>query len=151
MYFIKILMSAISLIFINFILTNKIKRIEDKLNNNSYKLNFKRLAKKYIESLGYDVFLQEDMENIIIYDRSELILICCKDVSKEDKKVNTSYIMRFISDISLKSASRGIFIYNGQISKEIKTILKDNKNFNFHVELISEQEILSKINKGVLS
>ncbi|MDO4535015.1 MAG: restriction endonuclease [Clostridium perfringens] len=152
MSFVKLLMIIISLIFINSILTNKIKKIERKINNdNSYKLDFRRLAKKYIESLGYDVFLQEDIENITIYNNEELVLICCKDLRKEDKKANKNYIMRFISDIALKSASKGILIYNGEISKEIKNILKDNKNFDFYIELISEEEILAKINKGVLS
>lgn len=156
MSFLKLLTSIILLISINFILSNKIKKIEEKINSrNSYddnnkKLNFKRLAKKYIENLVC-VHLQEDVDNITIDNNDEIILICCKDLSKEDKRVHKDYIMRFISNMALKSASKGIFIYSGEISKDIKSILKDNKNFDFYIELINEKEILSKINKSILN
>lgn len=156
MSFFKLLTIIILLISINFILNNKIEAVEKKINNrNSYdddnkKLNFKRLAKKYIENLGY-TSLEEDIDNITIDNNDEVILICYRDLRKEEKIVHKDYIMKFISRMALKSASKGIFIYSGEISKDIKSILKDNKNFNFYIELINEKEILSKINKGILS
>lgn len=156
MSFFKLLIIIILLMCVNFILNNKIKRVEKKITdsiNYSYdnkELNFKRLARKYIENLGY-VFVQESMDNITIDNNNELILICCKDLNKEEKRVHKEYIMRFISHMVLKSASKGIFIYSGEISKDIKSMVEDNKNFGFNIELVNEKEILSKINKGILS
>lgn len=154
MSFIKILTTIIILIIINLLL-NKIIRILDKKKNNKIynhknKLNFEKLARKYIENLGYNVFLQDDTGNINIYEGENLILICCKNLNIQDGDLSKKNIVSFISNISLNNASKGIFIYNGKLPNDIENIIKENKKLDFAIEFINKEKILSNINSSIL-
>ena len=155
MSFFNLIILIILLIVINSLITKGIKKLENKVDGNeeyyeSNKLSFKRLAKKYIENLGYGDFIEDNIENITIYEDSKITLIWCKDLSKENTRKSKNYIMEFISNMVLKSASEGIFIYNGELPQDIAEVIKENKNFNFNIEFINEEKILSSISKNVL-
>lgn len=153
MSFIKILMVIIILIIINLLLNKIIKILDKKKNKKIYKenkkLNFEILAKKYIENLGYNDFLQDNMDNINICEKENLILVCYKDLNNEDIKLKRKLIMAFVSKVFSKKASKGIFIYDGKIPNDIENIINKNKSLDFTIEFINKEKILLNINSSI--
>ncbi len=150
MCFFKLIITILLLVFINSLLNKVIKILKKKENNKKYsesnnKLNSQILVKKYIETFGKNIFFQDDMENISVHEDKKITLICYKDLREENEKINKNYIMAFISNISLERASKGVFIYNGKLPKDIEDIINKSKNLNFTIEFIDKAKILSNI------
>lgn len=155
MSFLKILIAILLLVLINLTLDRVIKVLEKNndnkvYNKNSNKLSFNILAKRYIETLGVNVLFQGDIEDISINQDKNLILICCKDLSKEEERIKKRVIMSFISKVYLRKASKGIVIYNGDIPRDIEDTIQQNKSLNLNIEFINKKKILSNINSSVL-
>lgn len=134
---------------LNRVLKNTEKIKSKKINNFNLYSNedFHMLVKRYINSLGYSNLVEKQKGEMMVYNNEGVALIGYRQVEKLDEDISKDEIMNFVASMNLKSASKGYFLTNGNISKGIKDMLKATSNERFQITFVDGADLLVEFNK----